>query len=105
MSTETNQSQYEPLDPYELDDNEDVSFLGDKQRVLRRSYKQPEKTYLFITAINIFFFVVSCVLCGTWYYNVHMRRNGALRQASFYSKSLVCIYFRTTSGYPMLTIY
>ncbi|KAK8012775.1 hypothetical protein PG991_010150 [Apiospora marii] len=88
MSTGTNLPRYEPLNPSEIDDNEEVYFLEDKQNVLRHSYKHPARTYLFITVINISFFVVSCVLCGTWYYNVHMRKNGALRQASSYSPVL-----------------
>ncbi|KAK7954062.1 hypothetical protein PG996_014948 [Apiospora saccharicola] len=88
MSTRTNQFQYESLDPSDPDPNEDVGFLGDKQRALRHSYSHQARKLLFITVINLLFFVVSCVLCGTWYYNVHTRKNGALRQASSYSPIL-----------------
>ncbi|KAK8030712.1 hypothetical protein PG990_000446 [Apiospora arundinis] len=76
---------YDPLDSLDVDVNEDVGFLSEKQRILHLSHKHTTRRYVLFTVINALFFMTSCVLCGSWYYNLHLRKNGALRQASSYS--------------------
>ncbi|KAK7966804.1 uncharacterized protein PG986_001081 [Apiospora aurea] len=69
----------------EIDPGEDIGFLSEKRHVLSRSGKRMARAYLCITIFNGLLFTLSCVLFGTWYYNAHIRKNGALRQSSSYS--------------------
>ncbi|KAK8066275.1 hypothetical protein PG997_013022 [Apiospora hydei] len=86
--TSHNSEQHDLLCSPEIDPVEDIGFLSEKRHVLSHSGTRMARAYLYITIFNGLLFTLSCVLFGTWYYNVHIRKNGALRQSSSYSPIL-----------------
>lgn len=83
----------------DLDDSEEAGFLSNEPSPTHRSAKRRNLKLLIGTILNSIFFLISCVLFATWYYNTHFKLNAALRQASSYSEWTLFILVIPAKGH------